>query len=96
MNKLEQTVEALRKSYRRADPPARGRGASAGLVTMSVDGLGGLDAERVVKIAEREARDWEWQSSWQWEWQQELDVETRGRRRPAVVAVRSLRRRQPR
>ena len=94
LNKLEQTVEVLRKSYRRADPPARGRGASAGLVTMSVDGLGGLDAERVVKIAEREARDWEWQSSWQWEWQQELDVETRGRRRPATAAPTTTRRQQ--
>ena len=91
LNKLEQTVEALRKSYRRADPPARGRGASAGLVTMSVDGL---DAERAVKIAEREARDWEWQSSWQWEWQQELDVETRGRRRPATAAPTTTRRQQ--
>ena len=95
LNKLEQTVEALRKSYRRADPPARGRGASARLVTMSVDaGVGGLDAERVVKIAEREARDWEWQSSWQWEWQQELDVETRGRRRPATAAPTTTRRQQ--
>ena len=61
---------------------------------MSVDGLGGLDAERVVKIAEREARDWEWQSSWQWEWQQELDVETRGRRRPATAAPTTTRRQQ--
>ena len=94
LEQLEQTVEALRKSYRRADPPARGRGASARLVTMSVDGLGGLDAERVVKIAEREARDWEWQSSWQWEWQQELDVETRGRRRPATAAPTTTRRQQ--
>ena len=95
LNKLEQTVEALRKSYRRADPPARGRGASARLVTMSVDaGIGGLSAERAVKIAEREARDWEWQSSWQWEWQQELDVETRGRRRPATAAPTTTRRQQ--
>ena len=47
-------------------------------------GVGALDdaADAAArKIADREARDWEWQSSWQWEWQQELDVETRGARR---------------
>ena len=85
LDRLEQTVDALRRSYRRADPPARGRGGGGGGGGGGGvgGGVGALDdaADAAArKIADREARDWEWQSSWQWEWQQELDVETRGRR----------------
>lgn len=79
LERLEKTVDALRRSYRRADPPARGRGG--GGVGGGVGALDDAADAAARKIADREARDWEWQSSWQWEWQQELDVETRGARR---------------
>jgi len=80
LDRLEQTVDALRRSYRRADPPARGRGGGGGGFGGGVGALDDAADAAARKIADREARDWEWQSSWQWEWQQELDVETRGRR----------------
>ena len=72
--------------------PRRGAGAAAagGGVGGGVGALDDAADAAARKIADREARDWEWQSSWQWEWQQELDVETRGRRAmtpPAPGAV---------